>query len=273
MKIEIKFKNIDEAKRLGLDVSQFQRNVIVLIFDSLPEYQFREAHKPFIDKLMKEGLYYDKAYSPANWTLPSLTSFFCGRLPHQNGSEQILQQVWNVPKLACEAGYNVYFYGVAGMCYFFPYRQYFTQYNLYKEESFATPAVDDMLKNVKEPYIIFWLINETHYWFDHGDFKTPDYMKTVPPGAYFPKPKPRPGQMEYLRDKQIEAVTFVDGQIKRLIENVGGDPLTIITADHGTCFGEEGVYYHAWGFHENLYHVPLLIHNKKNTKQVMFDYG
>lgn len=59
-------------------------------------------------------------------------------------------------------------------------------------------------------------------------------------------------------------IRYVDSQISRLLEGVrdelGEDPITILTSDHGEEFGEHGQYSHNT-LHDEGIHVPLVIHD------------
>lgn len=51
------------------------------------------------------------------------------------------------------------------------------------------------------------------------------------------------------------AARYLDDELPKLIDRVDWDCLFVIS-DHGELFGEDGLYGHEYGVHENLVHVP-----------------
>ncbi len=86
--------------------------------------------------------------------------------------------------------------------------------------------------------------------------------------GYIPKIEFRDGKysLNYYVSCYDSAIRYVDFHIGRLLSNVKGDTLIILTADHGESLGEHDVYFH----HENLYdetlHIPLIIKDNRYFK-------
>lgn len=55
-------------------------------------------------------------------------------------------------------------------------------------------------------------------------------------------------------------VEYTDDFVATLIEDIGGDPIVCVHADHGELFGEEGRYGHGY-LHESVINVPLVVGN------------
>ncbi|MBK6486583.1 MAG: sulfatase [Gemmatimonadetes bacterium] len=71
-------------------------NVILLVLDtvralSLSAYGYDRATSPFLAELAARGARFDRAISPAPWTLPSHATMFTGRYPHE------LSSGWSTP--------------------------------------------------------------------------------------------------------------------------------------------------------------------------------
>src|SRR5262249_20794524 len=67
------------------------RNVLLLSIaslgaDRLGVYGNPRATSPSIDRLGREGVVFERAYSPTSWTLPSHVTLLTGRLPHRHGT-------------------------------------------------------------------------------------------------------------------------------------------------------------------------------------------
>lgn len=73
------------------------------------------------------------------------------------------------------------------------------------------------------------------------------------PEEFFDQPK-----LDALRQRQIEAVTYLDTVFERLFDMVPKNTFITVTADHGELFGEEGYFGHGPIAHEKVYEVPFL---------------
>ncbi len=122
----------------------------------------------------------------------------------------------------------------------------------------------------------FWLLNvgETHYPYAlpdedpsqwprisgvHGVFKTLDDDPADRDGAptepeeFFDRAK-----MRELHGRQIEAVTYIDGVIGRLFDQLPSNTWVIVTSDHGELFGEDRYFGHGPVMHEKVLEVPYV---------------
>lgn len=65
-------------------------------------------------------------------------------------------------------------------------------------------------------------------------------------------------KMDELRQRQIDAITYLDTVFERLFDMVPENTFITVTADHGELFGEEGYFGHGPIAHEKVYEVPFL---------------
>lgn len=65
-------------------------------------------------------------------------------------------------------------------------------------------------------------------------------------------------KLDLLRERQIEAVRYLDGVFARLFDIVPQNTYLTVTADHGELFGEEGYFGHGPINHEKVYEVPFV---------------
>lgn len=65
-------------------------------------------------------------------------------------------------------------------------------------------------------------------------------------------------QLAYLKERQINAVKYLDKVVERLFNMVPKNTWIIITADHGECFGESNYFGHGPIQHDKVYEVPFL---------------
>jgi hypothetical protein len=113
--------------------------------------------------------------------------------------------------------------------------------------------VDDCLAKASSPTFTFMNIGETHvpYWHEGA--------------LWSPEDNPcRPYQLadrsQECRERQRASLEFIDRKIGDLLRR-HMDGTIIICADHGDCWGEDGLWEHAF-MHEMTTTVPLMIRYK-----------
>jgi arylsulfatase A-like enzyme len=84
-------------------------------------------------------------------------------------------------------------------------------------------------------------------------------------GADFPKVTPGSPQLLWYRGLYDAAVNEVDAALETLFTELRKSGLlettvVVVTADHGEAFREHETLFHSIGLHEEVLHVPLLIH-------------
>jgi hypothetical protein len=101
----------------------------------------------------------------------------------------------------------------------------------------------------ERPIFLFLNIGETHvpYYFKGADWD-PGYNPCVPFGAN--------NDPEECRRRQIACIEFVDKKLTDLL-GLFSESTVLICADHGDCWGENGIWEHGVG-HPKVFEVPLL---------------
>src|SRR5882757_5365130 len=122
----------------------------------------------------------------------------------------------------------------------------------------------------------FYLLNvgETHYPYAlpheapenwprisgiHGVFKHLD--DEVVGGKLLVKSKDKffkRAEMLMLRDRQVQAVKYLDRVVEEMFDIVPKNTYITITADHGELFGESGFFGHGPIMHKKVYEVPFV---------------
>jgi len=77
-------------------------------------------------------------------------------------------------------------------------------------------------------------------------------------------------QVEIINDIYRGCIRATDRRIERMIESLDqqdvlGDTIVIVFADHGDSFGEQNVFGHQFSLDESLIHVPMLIYDPTDT--------
>jgi Sulfatase len=65
-------------------------------------------------------------------------------------------------------------------------------------------------------------------------------------------------RLDELRERQVEAVRYIDGVVAELFDSVPKDTYVIVTSDHGELFGEGGYFGHGPIMHDKCFEVPYL---------------
>ncbi|MCS6952971.1 MAG: sulfatase-like hydrolase/transferase [Bryobacterales bacterium] len=65
-------------------------------------------------------------------------------------------------------------------------------------------------------------------------------------------------KLDQLRQRQIEAVRYLDGVMEELFDLVPKNTYITITSDHGELFGEDGYFGHGPVHHEKVFEVPFV---------------
>ena len=267
--------------------SELTMNLLLLTYDSCRYDVLRDAHTPVIDRYSPICL----AKSPATFTYASHHAFFVGILPNtvedipyfnrfnrqlfglfKMGEPQVsansyflLQSDWNMVQAFSDKGYQTV--GAGAMNWF---RQKslthgFEKFLLTGRD--ANRQVDYLLSeiDVTQPFFGFINFGETHAPYS---FEGKQDVCAVDVRARAMKwPPQEEGKVGVDCDAyahQVSAAEFLDRQLARLIANLPGDTVVVVTADHGECFGEDGYWGHGIN-HDKVFDVPLAIFkiNKK----------
>lgn len=68
-------------------VSGTKPNILFIVWDAC-RYDYALEHAPTLRELGEEGVWFENAVAPATWSLPSHTSMFTGKYPHEHGVTQ-----------------------------------------------------------------------------------------------------------------------------------------------------------------------------------------
>jgi hypothetical protein len=123
----------------------------------------------------------------------------------------------------------------------------------------ADRQMEMLLHRIQEdsrPFFGLLNLGETHYPYRFGG--------AAPIQSFSPARAAPPFDTGYgatQRNKQVAACRFLDARIGSLLQRLAAireDTVIVVTADHGECFGEDGLYGHGF-FHPCVMEVPLAI--------------
>ncbi len=247
-------------------------NVLVMLVDTLRAdhlglYGYDRPVSPNLDRFGEESLVFDRAFSQAPWTQPSVASLMTGLEPLEHGviggvtfhhsfdtNASILQEagfttvaISSNPIITRRAGFHVGF-----------------------EEFLEIPE-----GRAEEMIDLFdhWLAeNENLQWFaylhfldPHGPFGAPEpFGSRFLPEVAEKDPSQGDPYVEDMRARYDGEIQYLDAEFGRLLEilrqrGVFEDTIIVFVADHGEEFNEHGKLFHSEQIYNESVHVPLLI--------------
>lgn len=245
-------------------------DVLLVTFDTtradhLGPYGCSYAFTPTLDRLARESIKFDRAFSCAPITLPSHTSIMTGLYPFYHGVRDnshfvVKPEINTLAESLSEAGYQT---GATIAAFVldaqFGLDQGFDHYDDHVETKavqtpFAVPeriaehvttAAIEWLESIdrSKPYFL-WV----HYYDPHAGYRPP---------ATFTRYQGNPYDVE---------IAYADSELGRLLRfvddtsSVDRRPMIVFTADHGDALGQYGEKTHAYFAYDSTLHVPLIVH-------------
>ena len=278
-------RNLDPAK-----------NVVVLVIDTLRADKLRpfnpqtRVKTPVIDRFASEGVVFELAQSPENWTKPAVASILTGLHPQthqQKTSDAALPSTAELlsEHLKGEGFATGSFIANGYVSDRFGFDQGWDDYANYIREGKSTEAKD--------------VFEKAGNWIEtHKDGRFFAYIQTIdphvpydPPGEYLQmydpseyagqirprmtgdlleKAKRNPPQVVFdaadkrrlkaLHDGEITKHDHFFGAFLERLSQLGlaDDTLIVVTSDHGEEFEDHGSWGHGHSVYQELLHVPLM---------------
>lgn len=149
----------------------------------------------------------------------------------------------------------------------------FDHYQLMDSHNDMRAMIRKMTFSEKRPSFYLLNVGETHYpyalpdeppseWprisgvhgvFKHLDDEVVGGKLLARTSKFFDQKK-----LDMLRQRQIQAVRYLDGVVEELFDIAPKDTWITITADHGELFGEAGYFGHGPVQHEKVFEVPFV---------------
>jgi hypothetical protein len=267
-----------------------EEDFLLVTWDSCRYDAYLEAHTPVLDSFGPAR----RAWAMATYTLPAHVAMFYGFLPHVFAPEPLYnrycQQLWRIchrhvhvrplvtfpegeGNIVCGFRTRGYFtVGVAAMDWFRDAAELRLGFEQFYVTGIAARQQNGILIRLIErhgaqrPCFAFVNYGETHSPFRYEGM--PDESPDVDARYSLARLFNQAGLLEkdwkfdeaaYRR--QVACASYLDARTGELIDffRVRGRPTTVVVcSDHGECFGENGLYGHAF-YHERVMEVPLLI--------------
>jgi arylsulfatase A-like enzyme len=236
-----------------------------------------EEITPYLNQLIKEGLYVDHFYGNSMMSIKGYTTLMSGISPPIRGSlleNQSHVNVYGLPHVFKENGYSTLFF--QGQLHLDFHNTYKNMTQLGFEEGltpkdYLTPDDQNYFCNIgHEDHVVYRTLFEhlnknvlnkpnrkplfltmatiySHFW-----FKNPPEKRHL-----YKDPKS-------VRENYINTIHMSDRDLKGLIENIRNhddlkDAVVMISADHGFPIGEHGIEHAQAGFYDDSFRVPFLM--------------
>jgi len=131
-------------------------------------------------------------------------------------------------------------------------------------EAFYDDVVD-WIQSADQPYFCWVFLIDVHMpYHPPTEYRSRSSVARIPAHLWLLSgATPTGGSI--LRPLLVEAyddtVRYTDEFLRRLLDDVGDDPLVVVHGDHGEEFGEHGAYGHGSSLCEEVINVPLVVAN------------
>jgi len=227
--------------------------------DRLSPYGYLDAAMPALERLAREGVLFDHAFSVAPLTLPSHTSLFTGLIPPRHGvrdnaATPLAERYATLAEVVRGRGYctgafvsSVVLDSDRGLA------QGFDRYR-------GVPADDDGRRSPQRRADA--VMDEAIRWLDE-DRACPIFLWAHLYDAHRPYEPPEPYRAHYADPYQGE-IAFAESQLSRLLgalerRRLLDNTLVVVAGDHGESLGEHGEENHGMFLYESVLRIPLII--------------
>jgi arylsulfatase A-like enzyme len=254
--------------------------------DHLGSYGYHRKTSPRLDELAARGVRFDRAWSQAPWTLPSMATVHTSLYPSQHravGAETPLSRQWvTLAEVLQNAGYRtlavVSHLFVGSRLGFDQGFAVFDESNALGDDASSSPQITvtalEALRSAtptSQPFLL-WV----HYFDPHFSYVRKNkfgfadgYRGRLRSPIKAEKLKelekdPQPQDIAFIESIYDEEVAFTDEWIGQLVDSVdkivGKRPtLFFVTGDHGEYFMEHERLGHGRDVYEELIRVPLIV--------------
>jgi uncharacterized sulfatase len=255
----------------GEDAPERLPNVLLLVSDDqsaadVGAYGNPVVATPNIDALAREGMTFDRAYTPEAMCTPSRTSLLTGLYPIRHGAHRnhsfVRDGVRSVPHYFAPLGYRVV---LAGKTHFgpaeaFPFELLPGSY-IGPGQTRIDQQMDDIRAVVQDTSRPFFLVvaDARPHSVDSEPGGWPDPLRYAPEDVVIPPYLVDTPQTRFERAAYHDLITELDGLIGRILDELDAagqtrDTIVVFLSDHGAGFAFE-----KWTNYDAGLRVPLVV--------------
>ena len=276
----------DEAEAPTPTVSPRPLNVLLISIDDLRAdrlgvYGSGRPTSPAFDRLARDSVLFENAYSTSSWTLPAHATMFTGLHPRSHRATVSFAKtdpaVAVLPEILRERGYRTRAITSGGwMTEPYGFGRGFEEFEVAWSPNRGVRRVIEELDEIgtEDPYFFFF-----HTFGVHCPFHVPPEYR-----APFDTRSPEdhmdlrakcgdfdldsldltPGQLAFIRDRYDAGIRRTDDKLAKLFAYLRGRgdfarTIVIVTSDHGEEFREHGRMGHGRALYTETLRVPLLM--------------
>lgn len=274
-------------------------NVLLVSIDSLRadhlgSYGYARDTSPAIDALAREGVLFEKAISPAPWTVPAHMTLLTGLPPEVHDVVSVRQKLSPDAVTLAEAmqgaGYETaaFVSGPTVMAHF-GFDQGFALYDESMVEAspkkigdvVTSPGLVELVNGWlgrwsdagrRAPFFLFLHMWDVHYDYvpppEYVQRFDPDYTGDVDTRHFETNPRLHrdmdPRDLAHVIALYDAEIRFTDDHLARLVARLRAlgvldDTIVVVTSDHGEEFFEHGQKGHAKTLYDEVLRVPLVV--------------
>ncbi|MBL8841178.1 MAG: sulfatase [Planctomycetes bacterium] len=269
-----------------------QPNVLVYLIDTLradhcTPYGYARDTTPNLARLAAEGITFERAYSQAPWTRPSVATLFSSYLHSFHGASKstgLAPQIDTLAERLRRAGYatagflaNAHVHGAS-----LNFEQGFSHFEAIEKarqrgDSRANQVHDSALAWLEQqrdrPFFLY-----LHTIDPHAPYDPPEATRGVWSGAYDGPMTPRrtnareltdraplpAADLQHVLDLYDEEILYNDREFGKLCDwlrerGLWDDTIVLVVSDHGEEFWEHEGFGHGTQLWNELLHVPLIV--------------
>ncbi len=275
-------------------------NVILVSIDTLRAdhvgtYGYERDTTPFLDRFAREAVVYERAFTPAPWTLVAHMTMLTGLFPAQHGvlreDQALAPEIPLLSERLDEAGYQTL--ALYYPCWIHERYGFARGFDVFRAHGSVEEARALVLEELarlegEQPYFLFLHLFDVH----DGPIASGEHMLYASPPPYqdlflpdaaarLPKIAPdvlwesqgllTPPQVEALVALYDGGIRHVDANLELLFEQLerGGhlaDTLVIVTSDHGEALAQRGKLSGHGDLAQEGLHVPLIVRHPQGAR-------
>jgi arylsulfatase len=250
--------------------------------DNLAAYGGEPGVTPALDALARRSVLFQRAWSPASWTLPAQASLMTGVFPLQHAattlSLAISDELVTLAEQLARHGYRtgaVTDSAVVSRAYGFDQGfEWFCESQVWNLERTLASADAFLDADDGRPVFLFVHTYRTHQPFRSGADEDESAWWELAgriqatmraEGVRAPEAMARPEHVAAMRALYLEGARALDAAFGGWLaglerRGVLANGRLVVTSDHGEAFGEHGQFLHGGALWEEKIRIPLLVH-------------